>query len=416
MKSYSLDRRLFNSRYIKHLKNDRRLQIFYGGASSGKSYFLAQRCVIDVANGGRNYLCVRKTANTIKRSIFNEIVKAIQRFKLSDCFSINKTDFVITCKNGYQILFAGLDDSEKIKSITPSKGALTDIWIEEATEVEENDVLQLSKRMRGQSDYKKRMVLSFNPILRSHWICSKYFTNWADNDTFYQDENMTILKTTYKDNEFLTLDDIKGLEEETDNYYKEVYTLGNWGVLGALIFKNWSIADCSQIRKIADNYKNGCDFGFAEDPAAIVITYYDKVRRRIYILNEVYSGGLTNDLLADKIINLIGNDTIVCDSAEPKSIAELKRYGIKALPARKGRDSVLHGIQWLQQQEIIIDISCRNMINEIQQYKWREDKYGNALPVPVDKNNHLIDALRYAYEVEMADRKIRTLPKRALGL
>ena len=404
---------IFNPIYLKHqLKNNNRYQIYFGGSSSGKSFSLAQRTVLDVLNGHRNYLIVRNVQNTIKRSVLNEITKAINNFKVSQYFDVNKTDMIITCKlNKKQILFCGLDDVEKIKSITPIDGVVTDIWVEEATETERNDIKQLQKRLRGLSKVSKRLTLSFNPILQTHWIYTEYFGNWDDSKNLYQDEDLSILRTTYRDNKFLTDDDRAALENETDPYFRAVYTDGKWGVLGAVIFKNWRVEDCSEIRKVADKFKNGLDFGFAEDPAAVVHAYYDKTRKRIYIFDEIYEHGLTNDLLAERVKELIGRQYIVCDSAEPKSIQELKNHGVNALAAKKGKDSVNFGIQWLQQQEIIVDISCTNMKNELQQYKWKEDKEGNALPVPVDKFNHLLDALRYALEDEMVNRKAKVLNK-----
>jgi phage terminase large subunit len=125
----NLDKRIFNKSYRKFLNDQTRTQIYFGGSSSGKSYFLAQRTILDVLKGGRNYLICRAVAATIKKSVFNEVQKAIINFKLSKLFIINQSDMTITCINGYQILFAGLDDVEKIKSITPKKGVITDIWV-----------------------------------------------------------------------------------------------------------------------------------------------------------------------------------------------------------------------------------------------------------------------------------------------
>lgn len=392
--------KIFNPIYKKHLNNKNRYQLFFGGSSSGKSYFLAQRCIIDVLKGGRNYLICRNNATTIRKSVFNELKKAISFFKVNELFNINKTEMVITCCNGYQIMMIGLDDTEKVKSTTPEKGVITDIWIEEATETDYKAFKQLDKRLRGQSKHTKRLTLSFNPILKSHWIFKEFFTFWDDTKKEYLNDNVSILKTTYKDNKFLTKDDIKALENETDKYYHEVYTLGNWGVLGAVIFKNWHTEDLSDKIKTFDKWKCGLDFGFAHDPAALVVTHYDKKRKTIYIFDELYETELTNDILADEVRKKISRQYVTCDSAEPKSIKELKKYGLNVLTAKKGRDSVNHGIQWLQQQTIIVDIKCINSINELQQYKWKEDKNGNVLKVPVDRDNHLCDGLRYAYEDE----------------
>lgn len=394
---------MINDAYLPHLDNQSRLQIFYGGSSSGKSVFLAQRCVFDVLQGGRNYLVCRQVGRTVRKSVYNEIKKAYTDAGLASLFDANKSDGVITCANGYQILFAGLDDTEKIKSMTPEQGVLTDIWVEEATETEPDAIKQLLKRQRGGDEATpKRLTLSFNPIYRSHWIYQTYFapTAWADDQTEYQTPDLSILKTTYKDNQFLTAADRADLENETDEYYRDVYTLGKWGVLGDVIFKNWRVEDLSAMSNQFTNHRNGLDFGFSSDPAALAVTHYDKARKTIYIYDELYERGLTNDALAPEIKARIGSQYVVCDSAEPKSIAELNGYGVNALSAKKGKDSINFGIQWLQQQTIIIDSKCVDARNEFGVYQWKKDKDGNSLKVPVAKNDHLIDATRYAYEDE----------------
>jgi len=397
-----VDKRIFNDYYVPYLKCDKRTQIFYGGSSSGKSYFLAQRAVLDMIVGGHNYLILRKVAQTVRKSVFNEITKAISFFNVDRFFHVNKSDFVITAPNGYQILFAGLDDVEKIKSITPAKGVITDIWVEEATEAEYKDVKQLKKRLRGRSKVKKRITLSFNPVYKLHWIYTEFFQGkWDDSDTHYQDDDLTILKSTYRDNKFLTDDDIKELENEADPYYKAVYSDGDWGVLGKVIFKNWKTADLSEISKAFSTFQNGLDFGYANDPAAPVRCHYDRSKMTLYILDAKYCIGMTNDLLAAVARNMYGDEVVTCDSSEPKSIQELRNYGITSIAAIKGKDSVNFGLQWLQKLQIIIDYRLTEAINEFTVYKWREDKDGNVLPEPIDKDNHIIDAIRYAMEKEM---------------
>lgn len=398
--------KVFNEIYLKHMMgNQNRYQIYYGGSSSGKSYSLAQRTVLDVLKG-RNYLIVRNVQNTIRRSVFNEITKAISSFKLVEYFDINKSDLVITCKlNQKQILFAGLDDPEKIKSITPINGVITDVWVEEATECDYKAVKQLDKRLRGQSKHKKRLTLSFNPILQDHWLYTEYFGIWDDSRQYVENDDVSILKTTYKDNRFLTQDDISALENETDQYYYEVYTLGNWGVLGAVIFKNWRVEDLSDVVKTFDKVRHGLDFGFADDPNALISCHYDKSRKRLFVFDEVYASDLTNDEIAEMIRPKVESRLVVCDSSEPKTIKELQKRKINAIGAKKGPGSIEAGIRFLQGLEIIIDTKCTNTKMEFSKYKWREDKNGNVLPVPVDKDNHLIDALRYSLEDELGQKR-----------
>ena len=390
-----------NDCYMPYLNDDTRTQIFYGGSSSGKSFFLAQRTIMDVING-RNYLIARNVAKTVRHSVYNQIVKTILEFGLKDAFTISKSDMVITCTaNNKQILFAGLDDVEKLKSITPINGVLTDIWIEEATETSYDAYKQLTKRLRGITDGNKakRIIFSFNPIVKEHWIYKEFFGMWEDDKRLYKDDKLLILKTTYENNNFLTQDDIEALESEKDSYFYNVYTLGNWGVLGKVIFKNWHVEDLSEQVKTFDRIYCGLDFGFSEDPTAFVKLHYDRARKKIYIFKEEYRGGLHNDEIAEMLkSDMTPNEYVTCDSAEPRSISELNRHGVRALGAKKGADSIIHGIQWLQQHEIIVDVNCQNMKNELQVYHWKEDKYGNALRTPADRDNHLIDALRYACE------------------
>jgi len=407
----NVDSSIFNPIYLKYqLKNNNRYQIYFGGSSSGKSFSLAQRTVLDVFNGNRNYLIVRNVQGTIRRSCLNEVTKAISNLKLSEYFQVNKTEMVITCTlNNRQILFCGLDDPEKIKSITPKRGVITDIWVEEATECEYKAVKQLDKRLRGISKVTKRLTLSFNPILREHWLYKDYFSIWQEDNKYIEKDNVSILKTTYKDNQFLTPDDIAALENESDPYYYEVYTLGNWGVLGAVIFKNWKVQDFSAVESTFDNYRHGVDWGFADDPFAYIKSHYDKRRKRLYICDEIEVVGLLNDESAPLVKEKAGSSRVTCDSSEPKSVAEFKKLRVNAKSAKKGPGSIEYGIKFLQGLEIIIHPRCQNFKNEISKYKYKEDKNGNILPIPVDKDNHLIDALRYSLEDDMKSTGVSVL-------
>lgn len=392
-----------NDRYIPYINNQKRIQLFYGGSSSGKSYFISQRTIIDVLNG-RNYLILRNVASTLRNSVYNQIVKTIVDMGLKTEFQITKSEMAITClKNRKQILFAGLDDVEKLKSVTPIDGVLTDIWIEEATETKYEDYKQLTKRLRGidKEKFTKRIIFTFNPILKTHWIYKEFFCNWQDDKNLYEDDTMLIVKSTYKDNHFLSDDDIYSLENETDSYFYEVYTLGNWGILGAVIFKNWHTEDLSNRIKEFDHIFNGLDFGYAQDPNALIRIHLDNKHRKIYVFEEMYKAGMQDIELLEELKKRIKNQYVVCDCAEAKTIAYLKLNGIKALPCKKGSDSINYGIRFLKGYEIIVDVQCQNFKNEIQEYHWAEDKYGNTLDRPVDKNNHLLDALRYAVEGEM---------------
>jgi phage terminase large subunit len=402
-------RELMNPAYAEHLTNDRQTQIYFGGSSSGKSFgILGQRTIRDMLRGERNYLILRKTARTIRNSCYNEITKCINRMDLAAQFTINKTDMVITHKaSGRQILFAGLDDVEKVKSITPAVGVITDIMIEEATEAEYNDYKSLIKRLRGQCEVPKRMVLLFNPVTQDHWIYTEFFVGRFDDNTgVYYGTDLSILRTTYKHNRFLTQEDINRLESETDKYYYDVYTLGKWGVLGHLIYTNWEVRDLSDMLKTMHQFYNGQDFGFFPDPAAFIRVGLNRGKKEIYVFKERKGTHYTNDVLAKEIKPIVGREVVTCDNAEPKSIQELNDFGITAVPARKGPGSLEFGIKWLQRHKIIVDVSCTETAGELRKYKYREDRNGNVLPQPVDKDNHLLDGLRYALEDVMVATKV----------
>jgi phage terminase large subunit len=224
-----ISKKVFNTVYLPYLDNDDRYLIFYGGGSSGKSYFIAQRWIYKLIQPKRcNLLVVRQTGDTNRRSTFPLLKQVIRNWNLSEHFKINESDMRIKCLlTGNEVAFAGLDDVEKIKSITFENGELTHEWVEEATECQEADINQLKVRLRGGKS-KKQMVLSFNPINIQHWIKKHFIDSGL----------ATVCFSTYKDNKFLTDDDRKALEDLrlTDEYTYEVYCLGKWGILGKTVF------------------------------------------------------------------------------------------------------------------------------------------------------------------------------------
>lgn len=244
-----ISKKVFNRVYLPYLNNTDRYLIFYGGGSSGKSYFIAQRYIYKLLHPTRcNLLVARQTGDTNRRSTFPLLKQVISNWNLSEHFKINESDMRIVCKmTGNEVAFAGLDDVEKIKSITFSNGELTDIWVEEATECQEADINQLKVRLRGGKS-KKQMVLSFNPINVQHWI-KKHFID---------SKLATVCFSTYKDNKFLTDEDRKALEDlkDSDEYVYEVYCLGKWGILGKTVF------DARAIQKRLDNVPEPIKTGY----------------------------------------------------------------------------------------------------------------------------------------------------------
>ena len=243
-----ISKKVFNDVYLPYLDNDDRYLIFYGGGSSGKSYFIAERYIYKLIHPRRcNLLVARQTGDTNRRSTFPLLKHVISNWNLAEHFKINESDMRIKCKlTGNEVAFAGLDDVEKIKSITFENGELTDIWVEEATETQEADINQLKVRLRGGKS-KKQMVLSFNPINIQHWIKGHFIDSGL----------ATVCFSTYKDNKFLTDDDRKALEDlkRTDEYTYNVYCLGQWGILGKTVFDARAIQ--SRLETITGAIKTG---------------------------------------------------------------------------------------------------------------------------------------------------------------
>ena len=246
----NISKKVFNDKYLPYLDNEDRYLLFYGGGSSGKSYFIVQRYIYLMLVKKMNLLVVRQTGKSNRDSTFALFVQIINQWNLQSLFRIN--DLRITCINGNEIAFAGLDDVEKLKSITFKSGELTHIWVEEATETQEADINQLKIRLRGGTS-KKQMLLSFNPINITHWIKRHFIDSGL----------ATVVHSTYKDNKFLTDEDIKTLEafKEIDEYYYNVYCLGMWGVLGKTVFDARAITE--RLKHIPKPLKVGyfkCDY------------------------------------------------------------------------------------------------------------------------------------------------------------
>lgn len=244
MINVKISKKVFNDKYLPYLEDRSRYLVFYGGGSSGKSYNIVERYVYKCMKQKMNLLVIRQTGNTNRDSTFALFKQIINEWKVDTLFHI--TDLRIRCANGNEIIFRGLDDAEKLKSVTFENGELTDVWIEEATETQEADVNQLKVRLRGGTS-EKQMVLSFNPVNANHWIKRHFIDSGL----------ATVCHSTYKDNKFLTEEDKKALEDfkYTDPYYYQVYCLGQWGVLGKTFFNAENIS--KRLQEIQEPIKRG---------------------------------------------------------------------------------------------------------------------------------------------------------------
>lgn len=406
----NLKKALFNDVYWPHLQDySNRYEVYYGGAGSGKSVFICQKLLFKALNRKRKVLIIRKFGTTLKDSVFQLVVDMLKKWQIYDMCKINLSTYTITLPNESVFLFKGMDDSEKIKSITD----ITDIWCEEATELSEDEYTQLDLRLRALAG-DLQLIVSFNPVSKVNWVYKRWF---ADGKKEYPDT--MILKTTYKDNKFLPESYTKALEDKINtnpNYYK-IYALGEFITLDKLIFYNWKREEFDN-KDIKGTLLVGLDFGFVNDISALVASILDEENKKIYIFKEWGATNKTNDELA-KIISALGfgKSIIIADAAEKKSIEEIKRQGITRIRAcEKGPDSIVHGIQKLQQYEIVVHPDCEGIITEFENYAWQKDKKtGEYINKPIDDFNHFIDALRYSLQC-VKNNKVKTISKSALGL
>lgn len=400
---------VLNETYKPHLRNyEGRYKVFYGGGGSGKSHFVFQRMVLKALTDQRKILVIRKVDRTIKDSVWQMTLDTLASFGILGECRINKSDFTITLPNGSSFLFKGLQDPERIKSIA----GITDVIIEEATELNYEDFNQLDIRLRHPFAKNQEMVLMFNPVSKVNWCYKHWFEE--------KDPRATVLHTTYKDNRFLPqsqIETLEGLKRVNETYYK-IYCLGEFGSLNKLVFENWKVEDFDS-SKVKGEFVIGLDFGYVNDPTALVAAIVDNGNKKIYIIDEMYEKGLLNNEIAKRIKDRgYGKSLIVADSAEQKSIEEIKRQGVPRIKeCRKGPGSVLQGIQLVQQYEIIIHPSCTNMVEELQNYSWKKDKQTNEyINTPVDAYNHLIDSLRYACSEVCSLQKLRSTTKAGWGI
>lgn len=363
-----------------------------------------------------NAIYIRKTERTLKDSCYSDCKWAIRKMGLENWFVCRLSPLEIEyIPTGQRILFRGCDDPLKLTSISVPKGVLCWAVFEEAYEItKESDFDMIDESIRGSlpEGYFKRIFVLLNPWSEKTWIKKRFFDP-------PNDDNKLAITTTYKCNEWLTPDDLRIFEDMRIRNPRRyaVAGEGNWGITDGLVYENWHEKAFDLITKkeydSLDAYEKprnpvfkddlvscfGLDFGYTNDPSTLFCGMVDIKNKRLYVFDEMYEKGLSNKKIFETIKAMgYAKERITADSAEPKSIDELKAYGLKIKGAMKGKDSIKNGIQWIQDLEIIIHPRCVNFITEISNYTWDQDKFGNKRNEPIDDFNHLMDAMRYALE------------------
>ena len=372
-----------------------------GSRASKKSSTQSLKVITEIIeNPHINWLVVRKVERTLRDSCYAQLKWAIHRLKVDNFFKCSTSPLEITYKpTGQKILFRGLDDPLKVTSITVEVGSLCRLWIEEAYEITSEDAFdRLDESIRGQlpKGMYHQVVLTFNPWSDRHWLKKRFFDEPS--------KNVLAMTTNYMCNEFLSEADLVLFEEMKKNPRRyRTAGLGEWGIVEGLVYENWEerVFDVHEI-SIRPSVRSafGMDFGYVNDPSTLFCGLVDTVAREIYVFDEMYEKGMSNEDIKERVFEMgYSKERIKADSAEPKSIAYLRKAGLTRIrAAKKGPDSIRAGISIIQDYKIIIHPRCVNFITEISNYTWDKDKFDNAINKPIDDFNHLMDAMRYAME------------------
>ena len=388
--------------YSEYWNCKKRYRVLKGGKASKKSTTTALNFICRIMKyENSNLLVVRKVMNTHRDSTFAQLKWAQEKLGVTDYWQNTVAPMEMTyLPTGQKILFRGLDDVLKLASTTVPKGYLNFVWVEEAFEIPSEadfDKLDLSVP-RGEipGNLFKQTTLTFNPWSEKHWLKKRFFDQ--------QSEDTATFSTNYLINEFLDETDRLVFEKmkKSNRRKYDVAGLGNWGISEGLVYENWSegVPDIP----LGEEYKwksfFGLDYGYSSDPTAFVAFKANPIDKKIYIYDEFYKTRMLNCDIANAIIRRgYAKERIRADCAEPKSNDDLKRLGIgRILPSVKGPDSILNGIAGISEYEITVDPKCRHMISELSSYVYDENYSGPKAAMPKDENNHLCDALRYAFE------------------
>lgn len=383
---------------------------FKGGRGSGKSTFISLAIVLGIVrHPNTNAIIYRKVGSTVYESVYTQILWSIDRLNLTNWFKFYKQPMkMVYLPTGQEIMFKGCDDPQKSKSIKPKKGYFGYCWFEEATDFQGLDEIENIVQSVARSGLGKTAIfLSYNP--------PQSVQSWINAEVLRPQQNRFIHHSTYLSinpellgEQFIKIAEYK--KQTNEKQYNHIY-LGEVTGTGGEVFDNVETRPISdkEIEKF-DYLYTGLDFGFAVDPVAIVKTSYNSSKKELYIFDEFYRVGASFDVIADQLQKM-GNPYTIADSAEPRSIYELKKRDCRIVGAKKGSGSVEHGLKCLQDlNKIVIDpVRCPNTVREFCTYEYELDKYGNYKSIYPDKNNHSIDAVRYALEDIFRDNNIYSM-------
>ena len=388
--------------YDDFWKCKKRYRVLKGGKGSKKSSTTALNFIYRLMKyKGSNLLVVRQVMNTHRDSTFAQLEWAQKKLGVTHLWKNTVSPLeMVYLPTGQKIIFRGFDDVLKLASATVSTGYLNFVWIEEAFEIASEsdfDKLDLSvPRGKLEAPLYKQTTVTFNPWSGSHWLKKRFF------DT--NSKTVATFSTNYLDNEFLDKTDRAVFErmKKTNPRKYEVAGLGNWGISEGLVYENWTVGQIEIPDGERYKWKNfyGLDYGYTNDPTGFVGFAANPIDKEMYIFCEFCKKRMLNCDIAEAIKALgLSKERIRADCAEPKSNDDLRRLGISRItPSVKGRDSILNGIAAINEYRITVDPNCVNMIRELSSYIYSEKSGENGIRQPKDCDNHLCDAMRYAFE------------------
>lgn len=390
----------------------------YGGRGSTKSSFISLMIILGIMQSSNtNAVVVRKIGLYIKDSVYEQLLWAIEQLGVSNLWQAKLSPMeLIYIPTGQKILFRGADKPKKLKSTKVHTGYIRYIWYEECDEFQGMEEIRTINQslMRGGEVFT--VFYSYNPPQSQRSWVNKESLEHRDDRLVHKSSYLEVPKKWLGEQFIIEAEHLKNTNLRA---YEHEY-LGEVTGTGGEVFTNLSIESISdEIIKVFDNIHRGIDFGYAIDPFVYVVCHYDKKRKRLYIFDEIYKVGLSNRNAYELINNKVSyNNYIVCDSAEPKSLGELREYGLRVIGAKKGADSIEYGIKSLQSlEQIIIDSRrCPHTSEEFYNYELERDNNGEFKANYPDKNNHTIDAIRYALEKEFTNRKARVIKRSDLGI
>lgn len=396
----------FHSFWKASNSNEYLRYVLKGGRASSKSTHVALKLIKDMMKYPVTTLCVRKVARTLEESVFEQLKEAIDMLGVAEYWRVVKSPLqLVYLPRGNKIIFRGADDPMKIKSIKVSKFPIAFLWIEELAEFKTEDEISTIENSVLRAELPDGLFYAFyysyNPPKRKQsWVNKKYESHMIPANTF-------VHHSTYLNNPHISKDFVQEAEhikETKPEKYKWEY-LGEAIGSGVVPFDNLTFRAIKD-EEIAtfDNIRQGIDWGYGTDPFSFGRWHYDKTRRRIYAIDELYGVKIHNREVAEWMKEKgYHSDTTIADSAEPKSVDEMKKYGIRIKGAKKGPGSVEYGEKWLDDlEEIVIDPRrTPNIAKEFENIDYAVDKDGNVLPKLMDRDNHTIDGARYAFEDDM---------------